>query len=292
MGDSKSLVNLGELATPVNALIEKVADAVGGAFRPQHMRRIARAEVDVEIIKAKGAIELSDLQQRAIERFVGEEAQKQANIEAITDKALPQVDAEASPEAIGRDWLTHFFDKGRLISEQDVQMLWSRLLASEANKPGKFSKLTINVLASLDRTDAELFAKLYSFAVRIDPLSTVLAKEYQVPLIYNVQDSIYQDNGINFDSLIHLETLGLVNTSLGLSGYAEINVYKKGFVTYFNQQLYVELLDIPEPSFDLGGVLFTQAGMQLGTLVTAVPIEGFDRFLRETWKANGYKTEQ
>lgn len=139
MGDPRPVISIGgDLTKPVTTLIEKISDAVGGAFRPRQMRRVAQAEVDVEIIKAKGAIELSALQHRALERFIGEEAQKQANIEAITDNALPQVNNQASPENMDRDWITHFFDRSRLIADEEAQVLWSRLLAGEANEPEHF----------------------------------------------------------------------------------------------------------------------------------------------------------
>ncbi len=295
MGDSQPLVNvdlsgIGELSKPANTLIERVADAVGGAFRPQQMRRVARAEVDVELIKARGVLELSDLQRRALERLVGEEAQKQANIESITGKAILQLNDQASPEEMERDWISHFFDSSKLISDEAAQMVWSRLLAGEANEPGKFSKRTINVLATLDRSDAELFTKLCSFAVDLGPLSSSTTSTNLTPLIYDFNHSIYANNGLNFDSLLHLETLSLIRASLALVSYTETNLSKSGFVTYFDKRLFLELPSIDEQTLtlDIGGVLFTQAGGQLESLVDAPPVEGFSAYLQERWGQLGY----
>jgi hypothetical protein len=294
MGDSQPLINvdlsgIGELSKPANTLIERVTDAVGGAFRPQQMRRVARAEVDVELIKARGALELSDLQQRALERLVGEEAQKQANIESITGKAIPQLNDQASPEEMERDWISHFFDSSKLISDEAAQMVWSRLLAGEANEPGKFSKRTINVLATLDGSDAELFTKLCSFAVDLESLFSSTARTNLVPLIYDLRHSIYANNGLDFDSLLHLEDLGLI-TSLSLNSYVETGVSKSGFVIYFDKQLFLELPTIDEQTLplDVGKVLFTQAGGQLESLVDAPPVEGFSAYLQERWGQLGY----
>lgn len=68
-------------------------------------------------------------------RLFAEEAKKQANIEAITLKALPDVKPEAKTEGVEDDWIANFFDKCRLISDEQMQSLWARILAGEANSP-------------------------------------------------------------------------------------------------------------------------------------------------------------
>ena len=281
MGDSNSIIDLGELSKPANTLIEKISDAVGGIFKPQQIRRVARAEADAEIIRAQTAIEITDLQRRALERFVGEEAKKQQNIESITEKALPQVADDSNPERMEDDWIANFFDKGKLISNEKMQVLWSRILAGEANQPGEFSKRTVNVLASLDESDAVLFSKICSFSVNLGDLK---------PLIYDTQAQIYQDNGLNFTGIKNLESTGLVHHE-GLTGYEIGGLQKSGYLYYFEKPIYIEFPDADNPKMDLGKVIFTQIGAQLTKVVSSAPIEGFEDYLREHWKSLGYKTE-
>ena len=95
---NNSLINLGNLAEPAKVLIEKVSDAVGGAFKPYQIKRVAKAEAEAEIIKANAKIEISELQIRALNRFFVEEAVKQENIENITKKAIPQLEESANPK--------------------------------------------------------------------------------------------------------------------------------------------------------------------------------------------------
>ena len=76
MNEGGSLINLGELSKPATVLIEKISDATGGIFRPFQIRRVAQAEADAEIIKASAKIEVSDLERRAMHRFLYEEAKK------------------------------------------------------------------------------------------------------------------------------------------------------------------------------------------------------------------------
>ena len=48
-----SVINLGELSKPATVLIEKIADAVGGIFKPYQIKRLAKAEAEAELIHAE-----------------------------------------------------------------------------------------------------------------------------------------------------------------------------------------------------------------------------------------------
>lgn len=92
-GTSNALVNLGDLSKPADTLIKKVSKAVCGVFAPYQIKRVAKAEAEATIIRAQTEIQVTDLHRRAMHRFIEEEAQRQANIEQITGKALPQLSA-------------------------------------------------------------------------------------------------------------------------------------------------------------------------------------------------------
>lgn len=209
MSNDTSLINLGDLSKPATVLIEKISDAIGGIFKPYQIRRVAKAEAEAETIRATAQIEITEMQQRAFVRFVAEEAKKQANIESITRKALEDVKDDARPQDVEDDWISNFFDKCRLISDKEMQSLWAKVLAGEANSPGRYSKRTVNFLSSLDKSDAALFTQLCGYGWF---LSNV------VPLIYNENDEIYMKHGINFDSLKHLDNIGLLSFE-PLAGY-------------------------------------------------------------------------
>jgi len=163
---SSSIINLGDLSKPATVLVEKIADAVTGLFRPKQIVRVAKAEVEAKVIHAKADLQISELQRRALGRLIEEEARKQLNMEQITQKALPQLVDRARPKDISNDWLTNFFDKCRNILEEEMQALWARVLAGEANKPGSYSKRTVNFLTTLDREEAELFTLFTSLLWR------------------------------------------------------------------------------------------------------------------------------
>ena len=122
---SISLVNLGKLSKPADTLIKKVSSAVGGVFEPYQIKRVAKAVAEASLIKARAEIEITDLQRRAMHRFVEEEASRQENMEEITKKALPLLNENSDPSAMEDDWVTNFFDKSRIVSDEEMQSLWS-----------------------------------------------------------------------------------------------------------------------------------------------------------------------
>jgi hypothetical protein len=120
MEQNNSVVDIGKLAEPAKVLIEKVSDAIGGIFKPYQIRRVAEAEAEAEKVKAISQIEISELQQRALSRFLLEEAHKQNNIENITKKAFQYLNQNSKPNDLDKDWIVDFFDKSRLISDEEI----------------------------------------------------------------------------------------------------------------------------------------------------------------------------
>jgi len=281
MGDSKSLISLGDLTKPANTLIEKISDAIGEVFKPYQIVRVAQAEARAETIRAATQIKVTELQRRAVRRFIMEEAKKQNNIETITGKALPYVDEQARPEEVEDDWIVDFFDKCRLISDEEMQNLWARILAGEANSPGKFSKRTIDLVASMDKSDASLFSNLCSFGVVWDRIYV---------LIYDVNAKMYVDHEINFTSLCHLDSIGLVHFE-NSKGYVRQYLPKRITLDYFGQQVYLEFPNIENNKFRVGKVILTKAGNDLAPICSAALQDGFVDYLRENWKRFGYTIE-
>lgn len=258
-------------------LVEKISDAVGGIFKPYQIVRVAKAEAQADRVRAESQIGISDLQRRAFHRFLEEEAKKQKNIEDITAKALPQLEENSQPNEVEDDWITNFFDRCRLISDNEMQGLWSRVLAGEANAPGTYSKRTVNFLSALDKNDAELFTKLCGFAWLIGNL---------VPLIYDEQQEIYNELGINFDTLSHLESIGLIQfQSLG---FKRLKLPKTFAVLYYGIPISLTMPNEIHNEMKLGKVMLTKTGHELAPICGSEPVEGFFDYVYEKWKSEGY----
>src|SRR5437762_14302411 len=145
--------DLGPYSKPADTLIQRISDAVGAVFEPHQIKRVAKAQAAAALIQARTEIKVEALHRRALQRFVSEEAKKQENIESSTAKALPQLEDKSQPQNMESDWISNFFDKCRIVSDAEMQQLWAKVLAGEANAPGRFSKRTVNFIASLDKQD-------------------------------------------------------------------------------------------------------------------------------------------
>ena len=229
MTDDKSisLVNLGKLSKPADTLIKKVSSAVGGIFEPWQIKRVAKAEAEASLIEAKSEIEITDLHRRAMHRFVEEEANRQENMEAITEKAIPQLEDSSDPSEMEDDWVTNFFDKSRIVSDGEMQDLWASVLAGESNSPGIYSKRTVNFLGDLDKKDAESFQALCRFGWVVGNFT---------PLVFDSNDKIYNDHGVNFGTLSHLDSIGFVQFST-ITGFERISLPKTFTVLYCGKPL-------------------------------------------------------
>lgn len=146
----KLSINLGKRSKPANTLRKKIWNVVGVFYDPNQVRGIAEAKADAALIETQSEIDIIDLRRRAARRWIEEETQHQKRMEEIIAKALPQLNEDAKPDSIENDWLINFFDKCQIVSDDEMQGLWSRVLAGEANTPGVYSKRTVKFLFDLD----------------------------------------------------------------------------------------------------------------------------------------------
>ena len=199
------------------------------------------------------------------------------NIESIAAQSLPLLLEEAKPENMEKDWITNFFDKCRLVSDEEMQKAWAKILAGEANAPGTFSKRTINFMASLDKQDAVLFTKLCGF-------NWIISGVY--PLIYDLKAKIYTNNGITFGVLKHLDAIGLVSFE-NLAGYIRQGLPQTIIAIYKNTPYTLKFQKEKDNTLQIGCVLLTIVGEELSTICASDTIAEFDEYIIQEWGKEG-----
>ena len=299
-------IDLGGISKPATVLIEKISAAVGTFFQPFQVVRLAKAEAEAELIRQESRIQVSDLEKRVAYRWLKEEAKKQANIEAITRQALPLLEDESKPENVEDDWIAHFFSEARIISNEEMQRLWSEVLAAEGNEPGSFSKRTVNLLADLDKFDAELFTRFCGFGWNIEGFELAKLKgrsitekrPHLVPLIYgnslgDYYAEIYTAHGVDYAALDHLSSLGLIRFNPEF-GYWWYGISQQTRAFYFGKQVQLEFSKPNYPSrkpteygINAGHALLSRAGQELCRICHPEPVEGFFEFVQARWKKEG-----
>jgi hypothetical protein len=271
--DGNSLINLGDLSKPVTVLIEKVSSAVGIVFEPRRLKRAARAEIEVEKLKALARIELSDIELRGVERLIAQEARKQENIEQITAQAAENLLPDADVEALEEDWVAHFFRQCDTVSDREMQTLWARLLSGEASQPGTYSKRTVEFISTMDKSDAELFTKFCTFVWRYHGA---------MALILDFKHEIYTKKDIDFNALKHLDSIGLISFE-PVSGYSLFKLPKEVTLLYHDEPV---TLDFPldENALPIGTVLLTNIGRELMSISGSSKSSEFLDYVLATWR--------
>jgi hypothetical protein len=273
-----------DLTKPISILFEKISNAVGGLLKPPQIRRVAEAEAHAEKIRALARMDIEDeMQERALTRFFKEEAVKQFNIEAIAKKAASQLTEDTHPDQLDNDWIAHFFDRARLISDSDMQTLWAQVLAGQANLPGSYSKKAINVLSEMEQLDAITFSRLAQFVI-----VTEQARAY--PIVLRLEDEVYKQYLVTFESLAQLESLGLI--LFNTAGRFELSDVPQDFlVYYFDSKIQLRFRQPMHNILNTGQVMFTRVGEELLQISDAKAIEGFAEYLVESWIRFGYEAE-
>jgi len=283
MVEGSSLINVGELTKPATVLIEKISDALGGVFRPRQIVRVARAEAAAELIRAEADVKISEIQQRAVRRLVQEETKRQENIENVTRLALPLLNPAADASQIPDDWIVNFLDKCRLASDKDLQQLWSRILAGEANAPGSFSRRTVNALTSFDRSDAEYFTALCRACWLLGD-----ADDSVVPIVFDVSAAVYNAIGISFSSVTHLESIGLLQFET-VAGFRQLRLAQRKTISYFGKHVTLCLPREGDNELEIGRVLLTRMGIELAPICGATPDEDLFEYVVAHWNTKGYR---
>jgi hypothetical protein len=268
----------GDFGPAAKALVERVSDFIGGCFKPQQIRRVASAEAEAALMRAGAEIEITDLQRRAAQRRLAEDERAQLNIEGVVRKALPNLRDDAAPEKIDDDWMAAFFEEARIVSNEEMQSLWGRILAGEANRAGSFSKRTLGMVSDLDKRDAEMFTELCRYGWRIGTTPT--------PLVFDFKDKIYTDHGVNLDALIHLDDIGLI--SFSVLEFPHKERLPELVVSYSGAEFLLGF-DEGDDYLGVGHAPFTQPGAELFTICVTKPVDNFADYVTEHWFSRGLR---
>jgi uncharacterized protein DUF2806 len=273
-----SLIDLKALSKPAVKLIEAVSSAVGVLYEPTRIKRRAKAEADALVILAKNQADINEIEHRASERLVGKEIRRQKNVENITKMALDELPDKVSDEKPDEDWIFNFFETCQDISNEQMQLLWGRLLAGEVSKPGTFSLRTIRIVKDFSKDEADLFTRFCTF-VWMSPGVGLL------PLIFNVKDEYLVNKSINYDKLQQLDAMGLINFN-PMTGYNLDNFARANF-SYYGESYSVFRPQNKKAHLGIGIALLTAEGEQLVLISGSNPSEEYKNFVLKRWEKQG-----
>jgi hypothetical protein len=276
---SKAGEKLMEAVKGLVQLPHNIVDYIAG---PKRISDVGAARAEGKLVAARADAEIERLRAETASFVLDREMHKTLNRQRIlaeAQKALPPPDAPVSDKPVSQDFVHSFFDEFDGISDPGVHKIAGRLLAGEVVRPGSFPRRTMRVLRDLDSADFALFSSLCQFSWHIGS---------PVPLVYEPNGAIYQAHRINFSKLNDLEALGLISFN-PVGTFNRTGLPEKFGITYGANTVEITLAG-QSGKFELGHVLFTDAGCRLLPLTGATTIPEFLDYALEKMRGHGYKT--
>lgn len=273
MGEALEIAKV--MVEPATKLIGAVQSAIGRAYEPRHIRRLADAKAyeistigqamreasDIPITYKKGDIELDTTDfdlfvKRTQSRLAYQELTKQNNIEAVVNQSYQMLEGEplVPNEPVDQGWLLRFMDSVEDISDSELQRLWAKILSGEIKQPKSYSLRTLETLRNISTDEAKLFEQLCDYII-------VNGKKCFLPNYESLQD-IYR---ISYESLLRLKECSLINTDSMI--VLNINVEKgRRYITNNDKIVIVAETEHDKQTLSIAQYPLTAVGMEIFTL--------------------------
>ena len=245
-------------ASVVNNVLDKMEHAVGFVVTPRGKKKDLEEAVSYYIDEIKNDQKLSPIIKAVKISNVRRDIKEYINQNDIVNIGMDNMDNNAKMEKITDDWLMCFFDKAKNVTNEQLKVIWGKLLAEEAMS-GEVSKKLLHILSIISPEDAAAFGNVCNYYVFVDNVQNLEG----VLQIFNARE-------IGVDNMQRLESLGLIN--FALAGAAAMS-YGINFaeeeekvveLRYFGEKIKI---NVPESQLDLGCACLTKEGEQLRKII-------------------------
>lgn len=282
-----SLVDLGNsgeaIAAVVNHIIDKISNALAWTMTPKGVGAdiVTANKSLIEEIAARDDIPVIE---RAVlinnYKKIVREYTNQIDVIRLASQDLKE---NAHPEKVEDDWIRFFFEKVKIVNEEEVKILWAKILAGEFNEPGTFSRQLLHTMSIMDSKMAKSFQKIRSSCFYVAPHIYTFIYRTDGKSIRNKDK--YEELKLNYKDLRELDSVGIIQYRY--PNFFSIRNNKK-IICYGKKKI---IFDTNKNMLLTGNVSLTDVGKQLCRIC---PMEYDDRVLdicMETWKHLGYKPQ-
>lgn len=275
------------LSQPLTKLMETVSSGIGTLYEPVHAKRMAKAKAfELQLISSTvnnnlqlpvkyedghvtiDSTDANQLVQRAESRFLFQEMKKQQNIESVIEVAHSSLEKVSSVSAtpVDSDWISTFFDSVANVSNEDMQLLWGKVLAGEVEHPGSFSLRTLNVLKNLTQKEASIFCEISPYILRCPGNREGTIEDYFLMCWAkeNGQNNLEEYN-IPFVKIMLLSEAGLVCDNTAIYMGFELNANEDGFIKGTSSSIHIKNMSTTGLPLNIqhGAYFLTEAGKEL-----------------------------
>ncbi len=201
------------------------------------------------------------------------------NQKNIADIAMENAkeDTDFSEDSkVNEEWLDRFMDSAGFVSDEELQLVWGKILANEFNKPGSTPPNMIRVLSEITPELARAFRIICSMCIHIFPLTEegkIEGNEKQPVVPYKSNSEKFRDMGLSFKIMTELESLGVIKFE-ARDGYVFNKVSNKRVLIAVRDQLMV-IEQHKKDEIPIGNVLLTSVGEALFAITDSVEVKGY-----------------
>ena len=260
------------------------------------IRELAQAKADAHKLAKVTEIEISEM---VAERIQYQETKRLGNIRAVVELAAEELgDDEVPDQEPDHDWAARFFNYVQDISSEELQVLWSRVLAGKVRNRGSVSVHALSILRNMDRDTAEIFQRLCSLCAVVPQLNDVRV----LSLGGNANTNALHRYGLQFSVLNILNEHGLI-----IADYHSRQDYRLGLtrkISWHGDDYYFLLLksnvrewmllhpmELPKNAEHLWmhGVSLTSAGRDLMPVVNVYRSIEYEKKMLEFFSSKGLR---
>ena len=210
-------------------------------------------------------------------------SKRQNNVRSVVEETAKLVEGKDVPDTpIDHDWTARFFNYIQDVSSDEMQELWTHILAGEVERPGGTSLKTLSILRDMNHDVARLFLKLCSCCMSLDLGDKAYIDGRVCSLGGNAGSNSLQQYGLGFDSLNTLNEYGLIigdYHSYRDYGLCIVAPTREVFLPFkFQNQSWIL---VPGDSsstpaqFNIHGPALTKSGRELSRIVKAEPTKKY-----------------
>lgn len=185
---------------------------------------------------------------------------------------------------VNEEWLERFMDSAAFVSDEEMQLIWGKILAMEFSQPGTTPPSMRRILSEITPELAEAFCKICGMQVRFLAYGDEGETEYKqlfVPFDSNARE--FYKYGVGFEILNELENIGLIRFN-AMTGYVSSDIKNEKVLVNIADCQQIEVR-IHNNEFITGDVILTSAGEALSAIVTEKKWDGYvdcvSRYLSE-----------
>ena len=217
------------------------------------------------------------------------------NQKAITDIAVNNAREGtdfSEKSKVNEEWIERFIDSAGFVSDEEVQIIWGRILAGEFEHPGSTPPNMTRILSELTPDLAIAFRKVCSMKVYICDLADNESTEngfYKLIVPYKGNMEKFLQMELTFKILNELETIGLIKVDT-MGGYVTKAEGLKSVLISCGEKVGI-IHNLRNEELPIGNVLFTSAGEVLSKIINVEDLSEIDFYemLENYFKGHNYE---